>query len=184
VTITVETNAAEVAASMGARTVEIKKIIKDTMKTVEKETLSNFRRPAANWHHQPKFESLSEQMGNGFTLIVGTDDPVYNMLDKGTKPHIIAPKRPGYPLAFPWGGQGSYSPKTGANSLDSWAGGQVSGGARFFMHVHHPGTKKRNWSKMISKIANARAIILLQDKIGALMQKAIAKNPFKRPAGY
>lgn len=181
--VSIETNAAEVAASMDARGVELKKIIKDTLKTVEKETLTNFRKPTSTWHHKPSFESLSEIRGNEFTMVVGTDDPVYNMLDKGTRPHIIRPKGPGYPLAFGWGGPGSFSAKTSANSLDSWGGGN-SGGARFFMHVHHPGTKKRNWSKMIAKIANARALYLLQDKIAALMQKAIAKNPFKRPAGY
>jgi hypothetical protein len=182
-TVTIETNAAEVAESMGARGVELKRLIRDTMKTVEKEALTAFRKPTSTWHHKPAFEGLSEQRGDGFTLVVGTDDKVYNMLDKGTRPHIIRPKGPGYPLAFQWGGKGSFAAKTKPSSLDSWAGSQ-SGGAKFFMHVHHPGTKPRKWSKMISKIMNARALYLLQDKIAALVQKAMAKHPLRRPPGF
>ncbi|MDD5245619.1 MAG: hypothetical protein PHU49_16545 [Syntrophorhabdaceae bacterium] len=184
--ITIDSNAIEVAESMGAKVADLRKAIHDTMKTVEREAMRDFRRPTSSWHHHPKFESLTEERGNGFTLIVGTDDAVYNMLDKGTPPHKITPKGPGYPLAFTWGGPGSYHAQTQPNSLDSWGRGGTGaqGGARFFMSVNHPGTKKRGWSKLVFKSATARARNLLEDKIAAIIQKVVAAHPLRRPSGF
>lgn len=64
------------------------------------------------------FSSRSSQTGRGPRVTVRNDAPYALILERGSRPHLIVPRRPGYPLRF------------------SIAGRQV-----FAMRVRHPGTR-------------------------------------------
>jgi hypothetical protein len=74
---------------------------------------------------------------------VTTDDEIYNYVDKGTRAHIIRPRNANV-LAF----QGGYQAKTMPRVIASRPGGR-SGPTVYAMEVHHPGTKAREFSKII-----------------------------------
>jgi len=79
------------------------------------------------------------------TASVTTKDLRWLWTDKGTKPHIIKPKRAKV-LAFPSG----FAPKSKPNSLRAREG--FSGGPTVFSKgVKHPGTKPRNFTPLIEK---------------------------------
>lgn len=80
--------------------------------------------------------------GPGERLIY-TDSKIYGYVDKGTRAHIIRAKRK--TLAF----KGGYKAKTSPGRIGSTSGG-ASGGWMFAKAVRHPGTKARNFSKVIA----------------------------------
>lgn len=108
--------------------------------------LLDFELTTATWNHQPKFEKLVQVGPDEIAVLVGTDDEIYGYVDKGTKPHIIAPKKPGGVLAFPSG----YTAKTRPNVASSSNGGS-GGDTVFAAYVLHPGTEARNFDKVIQK---------------------------------
>ena len=90
------------------------------------------------WKHKPKF-SLAP--ADEFSMNITTDDNIWIMLDKGTRPHEITPKTPNGVLRFSVGG---FVAKTRPNYLGSIAGAR---GATPTMRkrVWHPGTDARDW---------------------------------------
>jgi hypothetical protein len=121
-----------------------KRIMKQVAQTAEREMLRRYRRTVSTWTHQPQFTSDTEATATSVAVIVGTDSPVYAFVDRGTKPHAIVPKRPGYPLRF----RSDYQAKTAVGVLNSGAGG-ASGDWVRAMRVWHPGTKARRFTEMI-----------------------------------
>jgi len=75
--------------------------------------------------------------------LIYTDSKIYGYVDKGTRAHIIRAKRK--TLAF----RGGYKAKTSPNTIGSTSGG-AGGGWMFAKAVRHPGTKARNFSKVIA----------------------------------
>lgn len=106
----------------------------------------DFEKTVKTWDNKPKFEIIVAVGPKSIDIFIGTDDEVYGYVDKGTKEHIIQPKKPGGTLAF----QSQYKPKTIPNMIGSRSGGS-SGETRFAKWVIHPGTKARNFSKIIKK---------------------------------
>jgi hypothetical protein len=122
--------------------------VKREAEAIRKDILDDFKRTTATWQHKPKFTSKVE-MGatvGGVKIEVSTKDTIYGYVDQGTRPHIIRPKRK-KALAFP-GGQ--YKPKTQPQVILSTPGG-VGGKTIVRPEVHHPGTKARNFSKVIKQ---------------------------------
>ena len=79
-------------------------------------------------------------------ISVTTGDKRWLWTDKGTKAHIIRPKKRGGVLAFP----SSFSPKSKPGSLRARKGS--SGGPTVFSReVRHPGTKPRKFTEQIEK---------------------------------
>lgn len=109
------------------------------------------------WQHRPTFKIASP---SEFTREISTDDDVYAMLEVGTKPHVIRPKRARGILRFTM----PFRSKTIPNEIRSRKGnkGNTPVVAR---RVNHPGTKPRLWSKVIAKKWNAQ--------IGNVFQRAI-----------
>lgn len=100
----------------------------------------DFRVTVQTWNKQPKFEIAGDQ----YSRRVFTTDAVYGYVDRGTKPHIIAPKA-GKALVF----RGGYKAKTRVRVIGSGSGG-ASGDAVFVQGVvHHPGTEAREFSEVI-----------------------------------
>lgn len=97
------------------------------------------------WVHKPDFSVNVLPTDNPYTIVAGTDDPIYNYVDAGTKAHVIRPKRSKY---LRW--NSGYRAKTRPNILNSREGG-ASGAAMYATVVHHPGTKARNFLTTMQK---------------------------------
>ncbi len=69
----------------------------------------------------------------------------WRYVDEGTRPHIIRPRR-AKRLRF----QSGYSAGSSAGQLFTSRGG-ASGATVFRPYVKHPGTKARNWSRVIAR---------------------------------
>ena len=46
-----------------------------------------------HWKHRVPFRGRMSEVGVTTKIEVGTDDEIYGYVDKGTKPHIIRPKK-------------------------------------------------------------------------------------------
>lgn len=92
------------------------------------------------WQHQVVF-TIEE---HGAERTVTTDDEIWGYVDRGTDPHVIVAH--GKALAFTVGG----TPKTRPGILVSGPGSKGSAVVVRPM-VHHPGTKPRNFSKLMAE---------------------------------
>lgn len=106
--------------------------------------------PTKRWKHKVEFYDRPATGAQSSGVDVGTTDKVYNILDKGSPPHIIKPKKAKF-LAF----NSVFRAKTKPDSLNSSAG-RSSPPVAFARIVHHPGTKPRNWRKLVIKRSKAR----------------------------
>lgn len=115
--------------------------VKKGMRQAAEAVKTDFESSTATWEHNVAF-TIQE---DGDNLIVGTDDEIYGYVDKGTKPHVIVPKR-GRMLRFTAGGR----PKTQPGRITSGAGSK-GGVVVIRPRVDHPGTAPRNFSAEIYK---------------------------------
>jgi len=119
------------------------------LKDADKGILKDFTDTTETWKHKPKFEhghKLSATRGKAYTL---TGDEIYGYVNYGTKEHRI-PKAGNAHLRFQWGGKGSYRAKTRPRQFGSRPGGP-SGPIVHKAWVRHPGTKAREFDKIIAK---------------------------------
>lgn len=154
-TVTITTNAERVAEWLRDKLAEYPRAVREATKEIERETLRDLRRTAATWHHQPKFEVITEMDGASFEMLAGTDDPIWNMLDAGTRAHPIYPVHAKL-LRF----QTGYNAKTIVGALNSTGGGPF-GDVVFAKGVQHPGTEARGWSKLLIDVLTKRVPDLL-----------------------
>ncbi len=101
---------------------------------------ADFEKTFATWSHQPSV--VVKERADGYSVAV--DDDVWQMLDHGTRAHLIVARR-AKRLRFGVGG----SPKTRPGFIGSQSGSPGSG-AVFARAVQHPGTKPRGWSRLIA----------------------------------
>lgn len=122
-------------------------------KEIQKDMLDDFKRTTKTWKHKPTFSAKVDYGASvgGVRIQVATDDPIYGYVDLGTKPHIIKPRKKGYPLKFQTGGQ----PKTEPEVILS-VPGRVGKNTARAMVVHHPGTKARKFTKVIANSSASR----------------------------
>lgn len=130
-----------------AKTVKaIDRALADTLKL----GVGLFKRTTKGWRTvEPVFYVDGPNAGRG---AVGTDDQIYDFVTRGTKPHLITPKR-GKFLVF---GEGTYRSVTrpgvlGARSVGTRLIGK-GGVAKpiFARKVHHPGTKARGFEELVA----------------------------------
>lgn len=139
------------------------------LKSQAKIIVGEYGKTTATWKTQVQFDySLSTKSGD-LTVVVAPNGPgaeVYGYVDDGTEPHDIYPVR-AKRLRFLSG----YKAKTRPNVIGSTSGGSY-GEEVFRMHVRHPGTEARNFSKIIEKRRRApfRKAMLAAIKRG--MEKA------------
>jgi hypothetical protein len=112
---------------------------------------TDFKKTTRTWKHQVKFETLISLKPPGPTILIGTDDQVWNWLNEGTRPHaifagIFTGKSNKKALAFP----SRFKPKTKVKSLKSTAGSK-GGPTVVVPFVQHPGTEAREWGLLIAK---------------------------------
>lgn len=111
------------------------------------EVREDYERTTKSWDEQPTFIIKFDADRLGGT--VSTSNKIYHYVDAGTKPHIIKPKRPGYPLRF----NVPFKPKTSVMQIKSGAGSRGNTTVRA-MVVHHPGTKARKFTQVIQRAHN------------------------------
>ena len=119
-------------------------IMRKTAELAERETLRRYQSTTRTWDRHVQFESKKDWSADRYSVSIGTDDPIYGYVDKGTRPHAITPKGPGYPLRF----RSGYNAKTTPGVIGSGPGGPFGDWVRA-MSVWHPGTKPRGFSKAI-----------------------------------
>lgn len=117
--------------------------------------------PTRKWRHKVSFYQAPTPGG----IEVKTDDGVYNMLDKGTKPHKIRPKK-AKALRF----NTQFRAKTKPDSLNSSAGKSAPPVA-YAQEVNHPGTKARGWKKLVVKRSRKRFPENVQKRIRQELRK-------------
>lgn len=121
--------------------------------------------PTKRWKHTVTFYERPVSGAQSSGVDVGTDDKPYGWTDRGTKPHLIKPKK-AKKLAF----NSKFKPKTKVNTLSSSAGKSAPPVA-FAMVVHHPGTKARGFSKLVLKRSRAR----FQGNVDKAVRRAVAR---------
>lgn len=112
---------------------------KQGMRDAADDALKDMQKTTATWRNQPDF--VAKEQRDGF--MVGTENDIWTMLDKGTRAHRIIARK-AKRLRFSSG----YSAKTRPGFVGSQSGGS-SGGPVFAQSVQHPGTTARAWSKLI-----------------------------------
>lgn len=120
-----------------------------SLEDVEKGILKDFTGTTETWTKKPDFEHGHTINPKQATAYVQTDNEVYRYVNDGTEPHRI-PKAGNARLHFQWGGKGSYKPKTRPQQFGSRPGGP-SGPMVNRAWVRHPGTKAREFDKIIAK---------------------------------
>lgn len=131
------------------------------------EVKKDYQATTKTWDHKPDFERTYSVDIKAMEIFVGTDDQIYAYVNYGTRPHDIwagyyTGKSNKKTLAFP----SSFTPKTRPNVIGS-SRGSKGGETVFTPYVHHPGTKARNFDKVILKKWSPRfkkrALQLLRD---------------------
>lgn len=119
--------------------------------------------PTATWKTEVEFLIRTPKRG---VRIISTTNQKYIWVDKGTKEHMIFPRKPGGRLFF----AGAFSPKTKPGSLAAGPGASgpppiVSKG------VIHPGTEPRNFTKIVQEEANKLLARNVQTRLRAVMRR-------------
>lgn len=114
------------------------------LRAVARKVTKDYEATVATWNEKPQFETVVSLKGGEAAFLVDTNSKIYEYVDQGTKPHIIRPKR-AKRLVFAAGG----SPKTTPRVIGS-TGGSRGGTTVYSLGVKHPGTKAREFSKIIS----------------------------------
>lgn len=114
------------------------------LRSIARKVTKDYEATTATWTNKPKFETVVSLRGGEAAMLVDTNDKIYGYVDQGTRPHIIRPVK-AKRLAFAAGG----SPKTQPGVIGSGAGSK-GGTPVFAMAVNHPGTKAREFSKIIA----------------------------------
>ena len=118
------------------------------------------------WTNKPRV-TVSKTGGTGRAtthLGVKVDSEVYGYVDKGTRAHVIAPKREGGVLAF----NSRFKAKSRPNSLRAYKG-MSAGPTRFAAVVHHPGFAARNFTKLAVERAERNGVKIVNEEIRALI---------------
>jgi hypothetical protein len=125
---------------------KFKAVIEQALDSEAKRVKTVFENTASDWDDEPTF-AIKSSSGQ---REISTSHKIYGFVNKGTAPHMISPINRLF-LAFP----GSFSPKTRPGQLGS-SGGHTGGPEVFTSKsVHHPGTKPRNFDKLIAKEAQS-----------------------------
>lgn len=134
------------------------RVIQNTLTAIAKDIKIDFDVTTQSWKHRPTTQIASP---SPYERTIAPDSDIYAMLDVGTKPHMIRPKR-GKVLRF----MSPFRSKTLPNQIMSRAG-SVGSNEVFSRGVRHPGTKPRNWSKVIAAKWREQAPIVVQRAIVA-----------------
>jgi len=150
----------KITPHVGRKTVgspdEVEAAIEKSLDANARATQAEYEKTVATWNDKPVFTITKTKYGRS----IGTRDKIYKFVDGGTRPHIIKPKGPGYPLRFATGG----SPKTKPQIVSSY-NGKPGDQPRAAYLVHHPGTKARGFTKILTVRARERQHLYFRDAL-------------------
>ena len=164
--VTVQSNALDVANKLGVKAEALNRVTTYFGKEVARKVKLDFQRTTQNWNRRPEATSDVSVVGATVVVTAGIMDYIWTLVDKGTPAHEIAPTKPGGMLAFQWGGVGSYVAHTTPGIIGSAPGGPV-GDVVFRRVVHHPGTKPRGFTLLISDKWRAAAPDIMRKYVSA-----------------
>lgn len=122
---------------------DMEAIVDEALQETAKFTLREYKKTTRTWKRKPRFVAQMDKKRH--TVIVYTENEIYGYVDEGTRPHKITPKRAPL-LRF----QSKYVAKTSPRIIGSKRGG-ASGPWVSAKEVTHPGTKARDFSKIIGQ---------------------------------
>lgn len=131
---------AEVAKKIANLARRLPGVVNDELYRVAVDMRGDFEKTTKTWETPVSFGITKHLKG----WKVETKSEIYKFVDKGTRAHVIRPKRAGGVLAF----KGQYSAKTSPGVIGSRAGG-AKGNTVVTKEVHHPGTRARNFTQII-----------------------------------
>lgn len=138
-------NADEVVRDLHLVDVQVMQGMAKSAEQIERETKRLLNETTKTWTRRPQPIVLTETRGNELTVLAGMDSRIWNMLNVGTRPHIIVPRRARM-LRF----RSQYAAKTTPGALRSDPGG-ASGDLVFRRMVRHPGTRARRWDLQLQR---------------------------------
>lgn len=143
--------------------------ILNTLRAEGKEIIDDYEQTVQTWRNKPTFEQAISLSGGDATVLVTPDGPnrqQFEYVDKGTRPHIIRPRRATV-LRF----KGTYRAKTQSGVIGSGPGG-ASGADVYRQFVNHPGTEARRFSEIIEQRRRKRFQSAVVDAMQRGMEKA------------
>lgn len=165
-------------ATIQAKAIKPKKInlaamrreLTDELGAIAEDVQTDFDKTTQTWEHKPAWTQTVKTGDRRAEFAVLTSDEIYGYVDRGTKPHIIRPKR-ATRLAFGVGG----SPKTTPRVIGSTSGSR--GAAMIYsLGVQHPGTKPREFEKTLA----TKWRKLFSPRMKAALARAAAKSGHAR----
>lgn len=118
------------------------RVIENTLNATAKDMKIDFDVTAQTWKNKPQFVI---ETPSPYERIVATGSIIYSYVNDGTPPHVITPHRSKLLRFSPF-----YRAKTSPRSISSGPGGS-SGDAVFARRVNHPGTKAREFDRVIAE---------------------------------
>jgi hypothetical protein len=167
---TVETNINQVLRQVHRATRQYPEWVQEGINHTVQDIRADLERSVMTWNHPVDFDVSVTRQGKTITTTVGTDDEIFGYVDRGTKPHIITPKRPGYPLRF----RSGYKAKTMPGRIWSRPGGAFGNMIRT-MVVHHPGFPGRHILETATKKHEKSLLRYINLAITAGLQKAVSR---------
>lgn len=125
---------------------DIERAIEKAVHKTANLVLQDYKAVARTWDHKPAFDLVIQESDGAYSITAGTDDEIFGYVDRGTKPHIIRPRKARL-LKF----RGGYRAKTRPGVIGSNAGGAAGGSFTSAYFVLHPGTQKRGFTEAIRK---------------------------------
>lgn len=151
------------------RAAEQQRVVANTLSGIAKGIAADFGVTTQTWDERPHIAIE----GSGIDeRIIKVESDIYAMLDKGTRAHTIKPKkivtdkRTGKPRLVRLHFKTPFRSKTLPNQIMS-RGGSKGGTEVFSRGVRHPGTRPRNWSKVIAQKWRKQAPQIMQRAIAA-----------------
>ena len=114
-----------------------------------REHVKEYTKTVATWKHEVHFDFLIDDSGGNLSVLSGPASgavEIWNWLDKGTKPHIIAARR-AKRLKFRLG----YVARTRPGYFGSDYSPDATGEWRSPVAVMHPGTEARGWTELLAQ---------------------------------
>lgn len=127
------------------------------LNAIGRDMKADFDELVSNWKHRPKFKVLRTPE----TVSVTTTHEIFGYVNSGTRAHIIKPKRAGGLLKFRLGGKA----KTRPNNTKFRGGSPARGAWRAAKQVKHPGTKARNFTRIIANRWNKEGVKRLRAEL-------------------
>lgn len=126
---------------------DLQRLMRKAVDQTRDQIETSLNRITDTWTTKVKFKiRLSNEQGN-LVVDITTTNNIFRYVNEGTKPHIIRAKNAPYLRFFASG----FAAKTKPGRLTSGTGAKANSDFRQVKQVDHPGTKARNYTRLIAK---------------------------------